>query len=115
MNNTIDALTAFGVDTGTALRNCQNNEQFYLRIFDLALRDSNLERLSKAYGDGNLQETVDAALCIRGTMNNVGAKKISDSAQEIAYRLRTGETLEDVQEAVLRIECESEKLRGIFK
>ena len=50
---TLEKLTAFGADVHTGLSRCMNREDFYLRLVDMELADTNFDRLDCALAAGN--------------------------------------------------------------
>ena len=111
----IEQLKAIGVDTEHGLERCQNNEGFYFKMLEKLLRYTSIDDLVNAYENGNVQDTIEFALSIRGPMENLGVVKVYDPVQEIAFKLRTGGTMADVEEAVTRAKREYEKLAAVLK
>ena len=117
MSNQIDwigQLKAIGFDTDHGLEKCRNDEGFYLKMLEKLLRYTSIDDLVNAYTNGNVQETIELALSIRGPMENLGVMKVYDPVQEIAFKLRAGGTMSDVKGAVSRAKREYEKLAAVL-
>ena len=62
---TLEQLRAWGADTDEALPRCLNNEAFYLRLVDKAVREPSFDRLREAIEAGDLGKAFDQALADR--------------------------------------------------
>lgn len=85
---TIEALQALGADTEEGLKRCMNNETFYLRMVDMALKENGLEKLETAVAEGNWREAFEAAHAIKGVSANLALTPIREPASEITELLR---------------------------
>ena len=61
---TLDALRAYGANTGEGLSRCMNNEPFYLRMVAMALADDNFDALASAVNAGDAIAAFAAAVCV---------------------------------------------------
>ena len=85
---TIDALNAYGADTSQGLQRCMNNESFYLRMVDMALRDKNFDALKAAIDSGDAHAGFEAAHALKGSIGNVALTPIFAPVSEIAISPR---------------------------
>ncbi len=88
---TIDNLNQFGVNTKEGLGRCMNNEAFYLRLVNLALKDAGFDKLSAAVGNGDKKAAFEAAHALKGSLGNLALTPIYKPVAEITDLLRTGE------------------------
>ena len=51
---TMEVLKAFGADTSEGLDRCLGNEEFYLKMVDMGIKDDKFDALGKALDAGNL-------------------------------------------------------------
>ena len=85
---TLDALRAYGANTGEGLSRCMNNEPFYLRMVNMALADHNFDALSAAINTGNLTAAFEAAHALKGSIGNVSLTPIYKPLCELTELLR---------------------------
>ena len=85
---TLDALRAYGANTGEGLARCMNNEPFYLRMVNMALADHNFEALSAAINTGNLTAAFEAAHALKGSIGNLSLTPIFEPVSALTELLR---------------------------
>ena len=85
---TTEKLCEWGANVDEAMERCLNNEAFYLRLVDKALRDPNFDRLKDAAGVGDLDRAFEAAHALKGVMANLALTPILVRVQEITELLR---------------------------
>ena len=85
---TLDALRAYGANTGEGLSRCMNNEPFYLRMVAMALADKNFDALTAAINAGNATAAFEAAHALKGSVGNVSLTPIYKPLCELTEQLR---------------------------
>ncbi len=85
---TLDALRAYGANTGEGLSRCMNNEPFYLRMVAMALADKNFDALTAAINAGNATAAFEAAHALKGSIGNVSLTPIYKPLCELTEQLR---------------------------
>ena len=85
---TMEALKEFGADTEKGLAVCMGNEALYLRLVGAVPTESKFDALSRAIGEGNLDEAFDAAHALKGVLGNLSLIPLYDIASEITEFLR---------------------------
>ena len=87
---TLDALRAYGANTGEGLARCMNNEPFYLRMVAMALADKNFDALTAAMDAGDVTAAFEAAHALKGSIGNVSLSPIYRPLCELTELLRGG-------------------------
>ena len=85
---TLEQLRAWGADTDEALPRCLNNEAFYLRLVDKAVREPSFDRLREAIEAGDLDRAFDQAHALKGVTGNLALTPIDQPVREITEFLR---------------------------
>ena len=85
---TLDALRAYGANTGEGMARCMNNEAFYLRMVAMALADKNFDALTAAINAGNATAAFEAAHALKGSIGNVSLTPIYKPLCELTEQLR---------------------------
>ena len=85
---TLDALRAYGANTGEGLSRCMNNEPFYLRMVAMALADDNFDALASAVNAGDASAAFAAAHALKGCIGNVSLTPIFKPLCELTEQLR---------------------------
>jgi hypothetical protein len=85
---TVDVLRAWGADTEDGLRRCLNNEAFYLRLVDKAVKDPSFDRLKEAVEGKDLEKGFEYAHALKGVMANLALTPILNPVMEITELLR---------------------------
>lgn len=107
---TLDALRAYGANTGEGLSRCMNNEPFYLRMVAMALADKNFDALTAAINAGNATAAFEAAHALKGSVGNVSLTPIYKPLCELTEQLRGKSMPADGGRALLeQIVAEREK------
>lgn len=89
---TLDALRAYGANTGEGMARCMNNEAFYLRMVGMALNDKNFDALTAAINAGNATAAFEASHALKGSIGNLSLTPIYQPLCELTELLR-GKTL----------------------
>ena len=90
---TIDALNAYGADISQGLGRCMNNESFYLRMVEMALRDKNFDALKAAIDSGDAHAGFEAAHALKGSIGNVALTPIFEPVSKLCEILRGEDVL----------------------
>lgn len=85
---TIDAMRAFGANVDEGLGRCMNNEAFYLRLVDMAVKDAGFDRLRDALGANDLTAAFEAAHALKGVLGNLALTPILTPVSEATEHLR---------------------------
>lgn len=108
----IDALKAFGADTGEGMARCLNNEAFYLRLVKKVLAEPSFDRLREAVEKNDLQEAFEAAHALKGVLGNLSLTPIYTPVSEMTELLRA-KAEADYQGYVETILAKREELQAI--
>ena len=85
---TVEQLRTWGANVDEALVRCLNNEAFYLKLTDKAIRDPNFERLAEALSAGNLDKAFESAHALKGITANLALTPILQPVEKITELLR---------------------------
>ena len=84
----MDALRAYGANVDEGLARCINNEDFYLRMVNLALADANFDKLKAAMDAQDSPAAFEAAHALKGALGNVSLTPIFDPVCRLTELLR---------------------------
>ncbi len=85
---TKDALVELGVNTAEGIARCMNNETFYLKMVDMALRDKGYDRLLAALERDDLDDAFEAAHALKGVLANLSLTPLLVPVVELTELLR---------------------------
>ena len=85
---TIEALKTYGANTEEGLARCFNNETFYLRLVNMGLNDSNLDRLKAALAARDTVQAFEAAHALKGSLGNLSLTPLYETVSALTERLR---------------------------
>ena len=85
---TMDALQAYGANTQEGLGRCLNNEAFYLRLVNMAVKDANFQKLHDALTQGDLDAGFEAAHALKGVLRNLALTPLLAPIGEVTELLR---------------------------
>ncbi|MBR5419694.1 MAG: Hpt domain-containing protein [Lachnospiraceae bacterium] len=85
---TIDSLKEYGAAVEEGLARCMNNEAFYLKLVDKAVKDPAFESLEKALGENKLDEAFEAAHRLKGALANLSLTPVCKPVSELTELLR---------------------------
>lgn len=111
---TIEKLRAFGADVDEALNRCMNNEAFYLRLVDKAMRDPAFDRLNEAVNAGDLDRAFEIAHALKGVMGNLSLTPLTKPIVEITELLRA-RTPSDYTPYLAEIQSRKNELMELLK
>ena len=88
---TIEKLRAFGANVEEGLQRCVNNEPFYLKLVEKAVRDSAFDNLREAAEKGDFERGFEIAHALKGVSANLALTPICVPISEITelFRHRT--------------------------
>ena len=86
---TVEQLRTWGANVDEALVRCLNNEAFYLKLTDKAIRDPNFERLAEALSAGNLDKAFESAHALKGITAYLALTPILKPVSEMTELLRS--------------------------
>ncbi|MBP3914137.1 MAG: Hpt domain-containing protein [Lachnospiraceae bacterium] len=87
---TIEKLEQWGADTKNGLARCLNNEDFYLKMVDMALNGDGFEKLGTALEKKDLKAAFEAAHALKGVMANLALTPLQDLVSQMTELLRAG-------------------------
>ena len=85
---TIEMLKAFGANVQDGLNRCMNNEDFYLRMVQMAVHDAAFEQLGSALHEGDLDKAFEEAHKLKGVAGNLALEPIYAPVSELTELLR---------------------------
>ena len=85
---TIDKLREFGANVDEGLQRCLNNQDFYLRMVNMGLRDGMFDTLEKSLKAGDLDTAFEAAHALKGVMGNLAITPVLNVVSEMTELLR---------------------------
>ena len=85
---TVKALQELGVNTQEGLARCLNNEQFYFRLVDKAIKDTSFEKLKEAVEAGDYKTGFELAHGLKGVIGNLSLTPVYKPVCEITELLR---------------------------
>lgn len=85
---TIDALKTRGSKVEEGLARCMNNESFYLRLTEMALKDGNIEGLRAALDQNDAKAAFEAAHALKGALGNLSLTPLFEPASALTELLR---------------------------
>ena len=90
----IKNLEDYGADTGSGLKRCMNNEDFYLRLVKMAAQDPNFAKLDEALAACDWKSAFEAAHALKGILGNLDLTPIFDPMSKLTEALRPLEECE---------------------
>ena len=87
---TIEKLEQWGADTKNGLARCLNNEDFYLKMVDMALNGDGFEKLGAALEKKDLKAAFEAAHALKGVMANLALTPLQEPVSQMTELLRAG-------------------------
>ncbi len=85
---TLEGLKEFGADTEEGLARCMNNEEFYLKMVDLGIRDERFEGLKEALENNDLESAFDMTHALKGALGNLALTPMYRKVSEMTELLR---------------------------
>ena len=109
---TLDALKAYGANTGEGLARCMNMEPFYLKIVGMVLADANFEHLNRAMAARDAGALFNAAHALKGAAGNASLTPIYEPLCALTELLR-GRTQTEYAALITRIRAGRDGLARI--
>ena len=85
---TVKDLKDFGADTEEGMARCMGNEEFYLKMIDIAMKDENLEKLGAELKENDLDAAFETAHALKGVYGNLSLTPIFTPLSEMTEKLR---------------------------
>ncbi|MBP5343057.1 Hpt domain-containing protein [bacterium] len=77
-----------GVDTAEALARFMNNEALYLRLFEKAIKETNLDKLEDAIKENNLDDAFEISHSMKGVFGNLSITNLYKISSNLTELLR---------------------------
>lgn len=88
---TIEKLKDYGANVDEGLSRCLGNEDFYLKMVNMALQEANFDKLQDAVAAGDKDAAFEAVHSLKGVLGNLSLTPIYEPAVEMTELLRTRE------------------------
>ncbi len=112
---TIEDLKAYGANVEDGLHRCMDNEDFYLKMIDMALEGENLQKLDSLeskLGEKDMDGAFEMAHALKGVFGNLAITPIYEPLSEITEMLRDKSDA-DYGDLMDRIKQEMERLKSL--
>jgi HPt (histidine-containing phosphotransfer) domain-containing protein len=86
---TIDTLKEYGANVEEGIARCVNNEDFYIKMVNMALSDQKIYDLEKALAANDLDKAFEAAHGMKGMFSNLSLTPLVKPVNEITELLRS--------------------------
>jgi HPt (histidine-containing phosphotransfer) domain-containing protein len=85
---TKEGLKNLGANVDEGICRCMNNEEFYLKMAEMAINDSSFEQLDELVRKGDLDAGFEKAHALKGVLNNVSLTSLAEPIMELTEHLR---------------------------
>ena len=109
---TVEALRSAGADVDSGISRCMGNEDFYIRLVNMALADDGYSALREAVEAHDLEKGFECAHALKGMLSNVSLTNVLDPVLEVTEALRAKED-RDYSALLDKMDEEVEKLRAL--
>lgn len=109
---TVEALRSAGADVDSGISRCMGNEDFYIRLVNMALADDGYSALREAVEAHDLEKGFECAHALKGMLSNVSLTNVLDPVLEMTEALRAKED-RDYSALLDKMDEEVEKLRAL--
>ena len=109
---TVEALRSAGADVDSGISRCMGNEDFYIRLVNMALADDGYSALREAVEARDLEKGFECAHALKGMLSNVSLTNVLDPVLEMTEALRAKED-RDYSALLDKMDEEVEKLRAL--
>lgn len=109
---TVEALRSAGADVDSGISRCMGNEDFYIRLVNMALADDGYSALREAVEAHDLEKGFECAHALKGMLGNVSLTNVLDPVLEMTEALRARED-RDYSALLDKMDEEIEKLRAL--
>lgn len=110
---TVEGLKEYGAAVDEGLARCMNNEAFYLRMVEKAVKDPAFDSLKNAIESDDLDEAFEAAHRLKGALANLALTPVSEPVEEMVELLR-GREEADYSVCIDRIEAKRKLLEDML-
>lgn len=111
MSSFQETFNAYGADYRETMERFVNNEEMYLRMLDMFMKDKSAAALGAALDTGDLEAAFDSAHVLKGVVGNMGLTPLYKAVCAIVEPLRAREQRTDypdlygkIQEEMKRVE-----------
>lgn len=109
---TVEALRSAGADVNSGISRCMGNEDFYIRLVNMALADDGYSALREAVEAHDLEKGFECAHALKGMLSNVSLTNVLDPVLEMTEALRAKED-RDYSALLDKMDEEVERLRAL--
>lgn len=109
----------YGGDYTATMARFMNNETMYLKFLNMLFKDDNLDKLSEAINNNDLNSAFEAAHTLKGVVANMGLTPMYDAVNVIVEPLRARKEnpdypimLEKIKAEYIKVEELNKKLKG---
>ena len=86
---TIEKLRDYGANVDEGLSRCLGNEDFYLKMVNMALQEASFDKLTDAVAAGDKDAAFEAVHSLKGVLGNLALTPIYQPAVEMTELLRS--------------------------
>ena len=109
---TVEALRSAGADVDSGISRCMGNEDFYIRLVNMALADDGYSALREAVEAHDLEKGFECAHALKGMLSNISLTNVLDPVLEMTEALRAKED-RDYSALLDKMDEEVERLRAL--
>ena len=109
---TLETLRSAGADVDSGISRCMGNEDFYIRLVNMALADDGYSALREAVEAHDLEKGFECAHALKGMLSNVSLTNVLDPVLEMTEALRAKED-RDYSALLDKMDEEVERLRAL--
>ncbi|WP_294428009.1 Hpt domain-containing protein [uncultured Treponema sp.] len=77
-----------GCDVETAIKRCDNDEEFYLELVESALKESRYSKISEQLDSQDWKGAFESSHALKGVVSNLSLAPLVDIACELTEKLR---------------------------
>ena len=85
---TIEKLRTFGANVDEGLQRCINNEAFYIKLVEKAIKDPSFDNLKEAAEKGELERGFDLSHALKGVVANLALTPLFTPLSELTELFR---------------------------
>ncbi len=86
----------FGIDARAGLQRCMNNQKFFNKMLNMALKNPAFDKLEVALANNNLEESFELCHALKGVVGNLALDKLYNPISDITESLRAKKDLDYV-------------------
>ena len=84
----------FDIDAREGLKRCMNNQKFFNRMLNMALKNPAFDNLESALVNNNLEAAFELCHALKGVLGNLALDKLFDPICDMTESLRRKEDLD---------------------